>query len=184
MLILVDGHNLIPKLRGFDLKAMDDEMKLVDLLQYFSRVRRTKVEVFFDGAPPGQAGSRTFGTIHAHFVRIGQTADEAIRLKLEALGPLAHETLVITSDHRVQGEARAHKAKFLGSELFARELMEMQPPPAQPAAPPPKKPAKASAEPPKPAGSGQNRSGLQPKLSPDEVNEWLTLFQNKKKTDK
>ena len=56
MIILVDGHNLIPKLRGFNLKAMDDEMKLVDLLQFFSRVRRTKVEVFFDGAPPGQSG--------------------------------------------------------------------------------------------------------------------------------
>ena len=111
MIILVDGHNLIPKLRGFSLKAIDDEMKLVDLLQIFSRVRRTKVEVFFDGAPPGQAGTRSFGTIQAHFVRIGETADEAIRLKLDQLGPQARETLVITSDHRVQGEARAHKAK-------------------------------------------------------------------------
>lgn len=183
MLILVDGHNLIPKLRGFSLKAMDDEMKLVDLLQFFSRVRRTKVEVFFDGAPPGQAGTRSFGTIQAHFVRIGQTADEAIRLKLEQLGPQARETLVITSDHRVQSEARSHKAKFLDSELFAKELFEMQPLQSEPPAPL-KKSARPAPEAPKTTPSAPGRSGVQPKLSPDEVDEWLKIFQNKKKNDK
>ena len=183
MHILVDGHNLIPKLRGLSLRAMDDEMKLVDLLQFFSRVRRTKVEVFFDGAPPGQSGTRSFGTIQAHFVRIGQTADEAIRLKLDQLGPLAREVLVITSDHRVQAEARAHKAKFLDSELFAKELMEMQPPVNEPAPSAPKKPVKAPPAQPKPPGEVA-RSGIQPKLSPDEVAEWMALFQDKKKTGK
>jgi len=183
MIILVDGHNLIPKLRGFSLKAIDDEMKLVDLLQFFSRVRRTKVEVFFDGAPPGQSGTRSFGTIQTHFVPIGQTADEAIRLKLDQLGPQARETLVITSDHRVQGEARAHKAKFLDSELFAKELVELQASPGEPPAPV-KKPARPAAAPPKPPAAGPARSGIQPKLSPSEVDEWLKLFQNNKKNDK
>jgi hypothetical protein len=36
---LIDGHNLIPKLIGFSLRAMDDEEQLIPLLQTFSRVR-------------------------------------------------------------------------------------------------------------------------------------------------
>ena len=159
-------------------------MKLVNLLQFFSRVRRTKVEVFFDGAPPGQAGTRSFGTIQAHFVRVGETADEAIRLKLDQLGPQARETLVITSDHRVQSEARAHKAKFLDSELFAKELVRDADFAGRSPRPRPKKPAQPADAAPKPPASGPARSGDQPKLSPGEVDEWLKLFQNKKKNDK
>ena len=62
---LIDGHNLIPKLAGFSLSAMDDEMQLIPLLQTFSRVRRQPVEVYFDRAPAGHAGARRFGTRRA-----------------------------------------------------------------------------------------------------------------------
>ena len=34
---LIDGHNLIPKVRGLSLQSMDDEMELVELLQEFCR---------------------------------------------------------------------------------------------------------------------------------------------------
>ena len=171
LLYLIDGHNLIPKVTGLSLSDPDDEVRLIEILQVFSRIRRQKVEVYFDGAPPGQAGTRTYGVIRAHYVPKGQTADEAIRSRLDALGPQARETLVISSDHRVQSEARAHHGPFLDSELFARELS------AVPQSP------KAAPEPPAPAKKPAEKRGTksQPNLSSDEVSEWLDLFKNKKK---
>ncbi len=80
---LIDGHNLIPKL-GLRLDSMEDEMELVALLQEYCRLtRRSGMEVYFDGAPAGQAGTRKMGPITAHFVRLGSSADEAIRKRLK-----------------------------------------------------------------------------------------------------
>ncbi len=119
---LIDGHNLIPKLAGFSLRAMDDEEQLIPLLQTFSRVHRQPVEVFFDGAPPGQSGMRHYGTVTAHFVRKGRTADDAIRDRLARLGTGARNWRVVSSDRQVQAEARNRHAESVSSEDFARDL--------------------------------------------------------------
>ena len=54
---LIDGHNLIAKIPGLSLSMPDDEERLVELLNRFGQHSRGKLEVFFDGAPPG-AGRR------------------------------------------------------------------------------------------------------------------------------
>ena len=64
---LIDGHNLIPKVPGLSLKAIDDEMQLVEKLQEFCRRRGKQVEVFFDKAPPGGRRVRVFGPVTARF---------------------------------------------------------------------------------------------------------------------
>jgi len=71
---LVDGHNLIPK-AGLRLDAPDDEMELVRRLQEFCRLHRKQVEVYFDGAPAGQAGTRNLGAVKAIFV-LGESLAE------------------------------------------------------------------------------------------------------------
>lgn len=146
---IIDGHNLIPKLGG-SLKAMDDEQMLIDLLQQYARASRNSIEVFFDGAPPTLAGKRSYGTITAHFVRKGRTADEAIRLKMEQLGSACRNFTIVSSDRQVQAEARAHLAHVLSSEDFARELQT----------------AKAAAP-------AENREAP---ISHDDLDEWLSLF--------
>lgn len=118
---LIDGHNLIPKL-GLRLDEPNDELELVRLLQDFARIRRQQVEVYFDGAPAGQAGMRKFGSIKAHFVRRGQTADAAIRKRLEGMDKSAKYWVVVSSDHEVQGSARTHHARVLASEEFVKLL--------------------------------------------------------------
>lgn len=118
---LIDGHNLIPKL-SISLRAMDDEDQLIALLQTFSRVRRQPVEVFFDKAPPGYAGQRRVGTVTAHFVRQGRTADDAIRARLEKLGVRARNYRVVSSDRQVQAETHSRHAESISSEEFARDL--------------------------------------------------------------
>jgi len=123
MAYLIDGHNLIPKIAGLSLDEIDDEQRLIALLQTFSRQQRKRVEVFFDRAPPGMAGTRRYGIVIAHFVRQGLTADEAIVRRLKSLGGDAMNWTVVSSDHHVQSAARAHKARVVSSETFARQLL-------------------------------------------------------------
>jgi predicted RNA-binding protein with PIN domain len=151
---LIDGHNLIPKL-GLRLDSMEDEMELVAILQEYCRLtRRTGVEVYFDGAPAAHAGRRKMPLLTAHFVQLGSSADEAIRKRLKTLGKSARNWTVVTSDRQVQADARAAQAEIISSETFAALLR------------------KARSSTPKPA---RDR-----KLSADEVEEWMRLFQKGK----
>jgi len=150
---LVDGHNLIPKL-GLRLDSPDDEMELVAILQEFARLERRQVEVYFDGAPAPHAGTRSLGTVRAHFVRLGQSADNAIRTRLEKMGKSARSWIVVSSDREVQSAARTVHADYISSEQFVKLLKSVVD-----AAP------KANV----------NRE----KLSAQEVDEWLRLFRDK-----
>ncbi|HJR81131.1 MAG TPA: NYN domain-containing protein [Anaerolineales bacterium] len=151
---LIDGHNLIPKL-GLHLDSLDDEMELITILKEFCRMEKKQVEVFFDGAPTPQAGTRKLGAVTAHFVRLGATADNAIRSRLKRLGKSARNWAVVSSDRQVQAEARAAQAVVLSSETFAGMLRQ--------------------------ARKSASKPTNERKLSEQEVEEWLALFQRKKK---
>ena len=56
---LIDGHNLIPRIPGLSLKDLDDETALIQILQRFAARQGSRVDVFFDRAPPGQADSKS-----------------------------------------------------------------------------------------------------------------------------
>lgn len=154
---LIDGHNLIPKL-GLRLDSIDDEMELVAILQEFCRLEQKQAEVFFDGAPAGQAGTRKLGAVTAHFVRLGATADDAIRKRLKALGRGARNWTVVSSDHQVQAEARAVLAEVVSSDSFAGTLKQ----------------ARTSAP----------KSGDKRKLSSKEIDDWLKLFEERGRNKK
>lgn len=124
MRYLIDGHNLIPKL-GLRLDSLDDEVELVRILQEYSRLSRNQVDVYFDNAPLGQPTMRRYGTLAAYFVQRPQIADEAIRLRLKKMGGEARNWTVVSSDHRVQVEARALRVKSVASEDFAREVQKV-----------------------------------------------------------
>ena len=153
MAYLVDGHNLIPKLAGFSLQALDDETQLIELLQEFCRLRRKQVEVFFDNSPPGQPRVRSYGAVLARFVREGQTADDAIRARLRRLGKAARNWTVVSSDRMVQAAAHEARSQVLSSEEFAVQI------------------AKALEE-----TSSDPKKSADPSLSPDEIDDWLDLF--------
>lgn len=141
-MLIVDGHNLIPKIPGLSLSDLDDEQSLIDLLQRYARQRRgakgggaaRRIEVFFDRAPVGQAGTRSYGSLVAHFVQAGKTADEAIRQFISGLGKSARNVTVVSSDRQVQANARALHAAVIPSDVFARELTALpeQPPASAP----------------------------------------------------
>jgi uncharacterized protein len=167
MRILVDGHNLIPNLPGLSLGEIDVEQALIALLQVYARHSRHKIEVFFDGAPPGKAGARVYAPVTARFVSARTIADHAIRSHLQALGAQAKETLVVSSDRQVQSEARSLGAKTQTSDQFARDMLSARVEPA--------KPDRRGAKP------GQNKPKIEPPLPPDQVQDWLNLFKSGKK---
>jgi hypothetical protein len=125
MPFIIDGHNLIPTIPGYSLQDIDDELHLVELLQVYCQRSRKKVEVFFDNAPPGQAGVRSFGSVKARFVRQGKPADLAIQERLQQLGGVARNWTVVSSDRQVQAAAHAAHARVMSSEEFAGELQQL-----------------------------------------------------------
>jgi predicted RNA-binding protein with PIN domain len=95
------------------------------------------------------------GLVTAHFVRKGRTADDAIADRLKTLGRSARNWTVVSSDRRVQNDARALGASVIPSTEFARQVksaFEEEPPP-----------------------------GGETGLSPSEVEEWLDRFRENKR---
>ena len=151
---LIDGHNLIPKL-GLRLDSLDDEDELIPRLQEFCRLRRAQVEIYFDGAQPGQPSTRKAGAVMAHFVPQRSSADSAIEVRLERLRKAAKNWTVVSSDGRVQRAARAAHAGVLSSEEFAGEMSKAQ-------------------------AKRISTSKDEATLDPAEIEEWLELFGRRK----
>ena len=119
---IIDGHNLIPKIPGLHLAALDDEDQLIQILgQYFTRLRK-KAEVYFDRASPGSLRHFKHGPLTIHFSPEGYTADSAIRRRLQKLGRTAPNWTIISSDQAVQDTARRLGAQVVSSEAFAGQL--------------------------------------------------------------
>ena len=125
MLLIIDGHNLIPHLPGLSLSDVEDESALIQLLGEYARLRRKSVEVYFDRAPAAQAGVRKVGQVKAHFVQQGITADEAIMQRLQQLGKRAKNVRVVSSDRQVQQAGRAAHAGVVASSAFADEIKKI-----------------------------------------------------------
>ena len=153
---LIDGHNLIGKLANIDLGMVDDELQLIETLNHFGQHNRGKLEVYFDGAPPNQAGTQNFGRVRAHFVPRHQTADQAISIQLGKLGKSAKNWVVISSDRSVQVAARAAQAGVMPSEQFAERVQ-------------------ASLQ----EQIGEEQTTADGTLSEQEVNEWLSIFKGR-----
>jgi predicted RNA-binding protein with PIN domain len=147
---LIDGHNLVPHV-GLRLDESDDEMQLVAKLLDYCRIHRKQVEVYFDGAPPGQTQVRSFGSVKAHFIRLGTSADAAIVNRLEKLGRAARNWIVVSSDRQIQAAARAAQAQILSSEAFSG-LMDQR------------------------ASRSQTNSKAERQISPQELDDWLEEF--------
>jgi len=123
---LIDGHNLIPYIPGLSLKDLDDEIALIKVLQGFANQQKTRVEVYFDQAPAARAGSRSFGSVRAHFVRQGTTADQAMIMRLSRIGKEAKNWTVVTSDREILVEAKSAHSQILKSAQFAAQLKSVK----------------------------------------------------------
>ena len=126
MPMLIDGHNLIPKIPGMHLSDLDDEIRLVEMLQVYARLRRKGVvECYFDKALAGRPRTQMAGTVKVQFARPGKTADAEIEIRLAQLGRQARNWVVVSADQRVRQSARAAGAQDVSSDIFAKELLSV-----------------------------------------------------------
>ena len=158
MQYLIDGHNLIPNIRGLSLSDPDDETKLLDLLNRFQRIRRASITVFFDQAPIGRHGVRKHGSVRAVFVPTGKTADTAIMEALTRNKVAAKLVTLVSSDRQVQAAGRERRATIVSSSQFAQDIEIAL-------AEEPKRPVEVASD------------------NTDEIEEWLNLFSNSKPED-
>jgi predicted RNA-binding protein with PIN domain len=117
---LIDGHNLIPFIPGITLADMDDEESLVRILQIHARVSRSKLEIFFDKAPAGRAGTRKVGMITVHSITATSIADTAIIARVKSMKKGASSWTVVSSDNRVKTECKRLGAKVVESAEFSK----------------------------------------------------------------
>ena len=123
MPFLIDGHNLIPHIRGLNLSQLDDELALVEILEVHFRKIQKKATVFFDRAAPGHNQNINRGFLNAHFTRPPINADKAIRNAVMKLGRSAANYTVVSSDFEVQNHAKRQGAQVLSSSEFAMTLI-------------------------------------------------------------
>jgi predicted RNA-binding protein with PIN domain len=152
---LIDGHNLIGRMKDISLEDPDDELKLVARLQTFCAREATSATVYFDGAVVGAGKTTAKAGVAARFVAPPETADGAIRRHLERLGREARNWVVVSSDSAVAESARRSRARVESSEVFARRLSG---------------PGPASADPDKPLAAPND----------DEVAAWEAAFRKRR----
>jgi predicted RNA-binding protein with PIN domain len=153
MPLLIDGHNLIGRLPDLHLDDPDDEAKLTARLRVYCARTGKRVTVVFDrGLPGGRSQELSGGGVEVVFAATGRTADGILRARIRrARDPRG--LIVVTSDREVVATAQARGARVVRAEEFAARLSEPQPVPA----------------------------GRDVQLSVEEVEEWLSVFEGKKK---
>ncbi|RMF01100.1 MAG: hypothetical protein D6768_11340 [Chloroflexi bacterium] len=151
---LIDGHNLIGQLPGLRLSDPNDEAKLLERLRSYRAKTGHKITVVFDPGGGYRPGStRSQGGITVKYAASGQTADQVIARRVKKVkNPQAWG--VVSSDHAVQRAARNAGIRVVSSAEFAGQMRA-------------RTGSSAEADP----GSKPDVS-----VSPDEVDEWLNLF--------
>jgi predicted RNA-binding protein with PIN domain len=154
--LIIDGHNLVPNIPGLHLKDMDDEARLIEVVQEYCRLARRQAELFFDGSPEPRVNQRKNGLVHVHYIKLGHSADDAIIQYVRNLRSDKDNWTVVSSDHRIQNASLAAGCKVMGSDAFSRMMS-----------------ATFSSE-----IAVQQRRDKPP--SSGEVDEWLDLFEQNK----
>lgn len=151
---LIDGHNLIGQLPDISLSDPNDEAKLVLKLRSFCARTGKKVTVVFDcGIPAGFDRSLSNNMVHVRFASARSSADDVLRTIIRKKKDAPGWT-VVSSDNEITRLARQRRMRVVTSQQFVPELMRKL----------------------KDAPSVEEMMKENPRLSHDEVNEWMKIF--------
>lgn len=151
---LIDGHNLIGRLPDIALDDPNDEAKLVQKLIGFAARERTRIVVVFDNGLPAGRSRLSTGPVEVVFAGFRSNADQIMIGRINR-DENPRMTTVVSSDNTVLSAAQRRRMQTLKSAEFALRLQ-------RPATPPKPGPDEAP----------------DLRLSPQEVAEWLRLFEN------
>jgi predicted RNA-binding protein with PIN domain len=152
MPILIDGHNLIGRMPALSLQDPDDEEKLIRLLtSYRARTDKALTVVFDPGPSPSLSERRKQGGIEIVFAPYGSSADMVIARRVRR-NQNPKSLRVVTSDQQLAHTVAQQGARIQTAEAFAEELSA-----------------------PQDTSSGWKNAPP----SSDEVEAWLSLFENR-----
>jgi predicted RNA-binding protein with PIN domain len=150
--ILIDGHNLIGRMPTLSLEDPDDEEQLIRVLgSYRARTGKSITVVFDPGEATALPQARRYRGISVVFAPHGSSADAVIARRVRT-GRDPHGWLVVTSDRDLAGTVQRLGARVQPAETFAQELVPYEP-------------------------QQEGLSWKEEPPSPDEIDEWLTLFE-------
>lgn len=150
---LIDGHNLIGQMRDLSLDDPQDEAKLVERLKQFAARKGKRCVVVFDnGLPGGLSRDLSTSSVQVVFAHGGTTADAIIRERLRSLPDPTNWT-VVSADREISRAAERRRVTVIAPADFAAAL-------TGPATP-------------------DRDEDPNPRLSPDEIDDWLRLFGRK-----
>ena len=155
---LIDGHNVIGQMNSIQLDDPHDEAKLVLLLRSYSAQLGKKFHVVFDGGLPSGVSSLSTSRVKIYFASAESSADNVMRMLIKDITNAA-SWIVVSSDHAIGSTAKRKGMKVMRAERFAEKLESMQ-----------DLTEKAELE------NYVPESKTDPRLSRDEVNEWLDIF--------
>lgn len=155
---LIDGHNLIGQMPNLQLSDPNDEEKLLEYLRRYRARTGHQLTVVFDAGQSYQpATKKKQGGITVQFAPHGQTADRLIKQRVRRVrNPQA--MIVVTSDRAVQQAARQMGVRVVTAQEFSQQLLNLS----------------VSGAP----TDEEAQANLQ--LSADEVEEWLSIFEQGK----
>jgi predicted RNA-binding protein with PIN domain len=163
MFWLIDGHNLIGQMPDLRLSDPNDEEKLLEYLRRYRARTGHRLTVIFD---PGQtyqpATTKKRGGITIQYAPHGQTADRLIMRRLRNIKN-PQGTMVVSSDQAVQQAARQAKVRVVAAREFGQQLLQLS----------------SGGE-----SSTDEDSQADVRLSADEVNEWLAIFDQRENDKK
>lgn len=163
MSFLIDGHNLIGQMPDVHLDDPHDEAKLVERLRRYRAHTGARITVIFDsGLPAGESADLSGNGVTVVFARPGVPADVLIIRRIRRVKNPRRLT-VVTSDARVTDVARKWGADVVSSREFAAELN-----------------APWDVE----ASAPERLKSADVKLSPQELAEWLALFDAQEQSSK
>lgn len=152
---LIDGHNLIGRMPNLQLDDPHDEEKLLQYLRQYRARTGHPITVVFDSGYGHRSGqTKKQGGITVQFAPSGKTADQILMRRIRRIkNPQAY--MIVTSDRAVQQVASHYNVRVLSSAEFSRQLLSS------------------------PAAKDQ-ADGSEVNLSPDEIDDWLDLFNQSK----
>ena len=120
---LIDGSNVLGAMRA-DRHAVESKRELARLVASFSRAKRTKVTLFFDGPEPPNF-ARHLGSTTIVFAS-KRKADEVIVEQAQA----ARDAHVVTSDRELAARVAGRRIEIVDAQQFLRDLEAAQADPA------------------------------------------------------
>lgn len=150
MSYLIDGNNLIGRSSDFQLKSPFSRELLIKELLAFQKKKNIKITIVFDGTPDEHLNRQflSLGKMEIIFAGRKISADTRILQIIHKSMDPASITLV-SSDKKLTDRARNLNAKIMKCHQFRKKLRTMKIGPLE---------------------------KIEPKLSPDEIKEWMDYF--------